>query len=149
MADSLKARLQDDIRASLKRGDKPRVAALRLVAAAIKQREVDERTELDDEQVTLVLDRMAKQRRESIEQFARAGRQDLVDKETVELGIVGEYLPQPLTAAELEALLSAAIEETGASTLRDMGKVMGMLKPRVQGRTDMAALSARVKDRLG
>lgn len=147
-ATPLKSRLQDDTKRSMKGGDKPRVAALRLIAAAIKQREVDERIELDDAQVVAVLDRMAKQRRESIEQFARAQRQDLVEAETFELSLIHEYLPAALSEAEVEALIDAAIAESGAQSLRDMGKVMGLLKPKVQGRTDMAALSGRVKSQL-
>ncbi len=147
-ATPLKSRLQDDTKRSMKGGDKPRVAALRLIAAAIKQREVDERIELDDPQVVAVLDKMAKQRRESIEQFARAQRQDLVETETFELNLIHEYLPAALSDAEVEALVNAAIAESGAQSLRDMGKVMGLLKPKVQGRTDMAALSGRVKSLL-
>jgi uncharacterized protein YqeY len=121
---------------------------LRLIAAAIKQREVDERRELDDAQIVAVLDRMAKQRRESIEQFSQAQRQDLVDQETFELDIIKGYLPEALSDAEIEALINAAIAQTGAQSARDMGKVMGLLKPQVQGRTDMAALSGRVKSQL-
>lgn len=145
---ALKQRLLDDTRQSMKRGEKARVAALRLIAAGIKQREVDERHELDDEQIVAVLDKMAKQRRESIGHFARAARQDLVDNETFELDLITEYLPRALSDSEIEALIAAAIAETAAQSQRDMGKVMGLLKPQVQGRTDMGALSARVKAQL-
>ena len=149
MADApLKTRVLEDTKRSMKSGDKPRVAALRLVAAAIKQREVDDRSELDDTQIVAVLDKMAKQRRESIEQYAKAQRQDLVDKETFELNLIKEYLPAALSEAEIEALINAAIAESGAQSARDMGKVMGLLKPKVQGRADMAALSSRVKSQL-
>jgi uncharacterized protein YqeY len=149
MADApLKARVLEDTKRSMKGRDKPRVAILRLIAAAIKQREVDERRELDDAQIVAVLDRMAKQRRESIEQFSKARRQDLVDQETFELDIIKDYLPEALSDAEIETLINAAIAQTGAQSVRDMGKVMGLLKPQVQGRTDMAALSGRVKSQL-
>lgn len=145
---SLKQRVLEDIRSSMKAGDKPRVAALRLIAAAVKQREVDERIELDDEQMVAVLDKMAKQRRESIEQFRQAARDDLVAQETYELDLIQQYLPAALAEDELAALIATAIGETGAASVRDMGKVMGWLKPRVQGRTDMGSLSSLVKARL-
>ncbi|MDH3451192.1 MAG: GatB/YqeY domain-containing protein [Gammaproteobacteria bacterium] len=149
MADApLKARVLEDTKRSMKDRDKPRVAALRLIAAAIKQREVDERRELDDAQIIAVLDKMAKQRRESIEQYQQAARQDLVDQETFELNIIQDYLPAALSEAEIESLISAAIAQTGAQSARDMGKVMSLLKPQVLGRTDMAALSGRVKSQL-
>jgi uncharacterized protein YqeY len=149
MADApLKVRVLEDTKRSMKGRDKPRVAALRLIAAAIKQREVDGRCELDDAQIVAVLDKMAKQRRESIEQYAKAARQDLVDQETFELNLIKDYLPEALSDAEIEALINAAIAQTGAQSARDMGKVMGLLKPQVQGRTDMAALSGRVKSQL-
>lgn len=149
MADApLKARVLEDTRRSMKGRDKPRVAALRLIAAAIKQREVDERSELDDREVIAVLDKMAKQRRESIEQYSKAARDDLVEQETFELNVIREYLPEALSEAEIDSLISAAIAETGAQSARDMGKVMGVLKPQVQGRADMAALSGRVKSQL-
>ena len=146
MADAtLKNRVLEDTRTSMKAGDKPRVAALRLVAAAIKQREVDERIELDDDQVIAVLDKMAKQRRESIEQYSKASRQDLIDKEQYELDLIKEYLPAALSDEELNDLIARAIGDTGATGPRDMGKVMAQLKPLVQGRADMGALSGKVK----
>jgi len=149
MADApLKARVLEDTKRSMKGRDKPRVAVLRLIAAAIKQREVDERVELDDAQIIVVLDKMAKQRRESIEHFSKAERQDLVDQETFELNLIKDYLPAALSDAEIGTLIDAAIAQTGAQSARDMGKVMGLLKPQVQGRTDMAALSGRVKSQL-
>jgi hypothetical protein len=110
---------------------------------------VDERIELDDTQVMAVLDKMAKQRRESIAQFEKAGRDDLIARETAELDIIQTYLPEPLTEAELQSLIDEALAQTGASTIRDMGKVMGVLKPRLQGRADMGAVSAMIKARLG
>ena len=149
MADApLKARVLEDTKRSMKGRDKPRVAVLRLIAAAIKQREVDERVELDDAQIIVVLDKMAKQRRESIEHFSKAERHDLVDQETFELNLIKDYLPAALSDAEIGTLIDAAIAQTGAQSARDMGKVMGLLKPQVQGRTDMAALSGRVKSQL-
>jgi len=149
MADApLKTRVLEDTKRSMKGRDKPRVAVLRLIAAAIKQREVDGRCELDDAQIVAALDKMAKQRRESIEQFSQAGRHDLVDQETFELNLIKDYLPAALSDAEVGTLIDAAIAQTGAQSARDMGKVMGLLKPQVQGRTDMAALSGRVKSQL-
>ena len=149
MADApLKARVLEDTKRSMKGRDKPRVAVLRLIAAAIKQREVDERVELDDAQIIVVLDKMAKQRRESIEHFSKAERVDLVDQETFELDLIKDYLPAALSDAEIGTLIDAAIAQAGAQSVRDMGKVMGLLKPQVQGRTDMAALSGRVKSQL-
>src|SRR5690606_23739262 len=118
------------------------------IMAAIKQREVDERTQLDDAQILAVLDKMAKQRRESIAQFQSAGRDDLVAAEQAELGIIQDYLPQALSEAEVESLINEALAESGASGIGDMGKVMAILKPKMQGRADMAAVSARVKSLL-
>ena len=146
---SLKERIQEDVKDAMRARDKDRLAAIRLITAAIKQREVDERIELDDVQVTAVLDRMAKQRRESIAQFEKAGRDDLIARENAELDIIRDYLPEQLTEDELQSLIDEALEQTGASTIKDMGKVMGLLKPRLQGRTDMAAVSAMIKSRLG
>ena len=146
---SLKERIQEDVKDAMRARDKDRLAAIRLITAAIKQREVDERIELDDAQVTAVLDRMARQRRESIAQFEKAGRDDLIARENAELDIIRDYLPEQLTEDELRSLIDEALEQTGASTIKDMGKVMGLLKPRLQGRTDMAAVSAMIKSRLG
>ncbi|MFA7097533.1 MAG: GatB/YqeY domain-containing protein [Gammaproteobacteria bacterium] len=143
--DSLKKRIEGDMKAALRAGDKRRLGTIRLILAAIKQREVDERIVLDDAQVLAVLDKMAKQRRESVAQYQAAGRQDLVEQESFELEVIQGYMPVPLSEAELDALISAAVTETGASSIKDMGKVMGVLKPRVQGRADMGAVSARIK----
>jgi uncharacterized protein YqeY len=146
---SLKERIQQDMKDSLRAGDKPRLATIRLILAAIKQHEVDERTELDDARVTAVLDKMAKQRRESIGQFETAGRDDLVAQEAAELALISEYLPEPLGEEELAGLIEEALQQSGATSIRDMGKVMGLLKPKVQGRADMGAVSAMIKARLG
>ncbi|UCC56440.1 MAG: GatB/YqeY domain-containing protein [Gammaproteobacteria bacterium] len=146
---SLKDRIQQDMKAAMRSGDKPRLATIRLMLAAIKQKEVDERTELGDAEVTGVLDKMTKQRRESISQFEKAGRDDLVAQEAGELELIQEYLPEPLGEAEINALIDAAMADTGATSLKDMGKVMGQLKPKLQGRADMGAVSALIKARLG
>jgi uncharacterized protein YqeY len=142
---SLKERITEDMKASMRSGDKERLAGIRLVLAAIKQREVDERILLDDTQVLAVLDKMIKQRRESITQFAAGGRADLVAKESAELAVLQSYLPAQLAEAEVEILIRAAIANTGATSMKDMGKVMAAVKPQVQGRTDMGVLSARIK----
>ncbi len=128
--------------------DKPRLGVVRLVLAAIKQREVDERIELDDTQVLAVLDKMVKQRRDSVKQYTDAGRQDLADQESYEISVLQEYLPAALDDAELEALIKDAISSTGAASMQDMGKVMGVLKPQVQGRADMGAVSQKIKQQL-
>ena len=149
MGDSaLKARISEAMKAAMKAQDKPRRDAIRLIQADMKRVEVDERIELDDARVLAILDKMAKQRRESIEQFGKAGRQDLVDSESFELSVIQEFLPQPLTDAEIGALIDAAIAESGAAGMKDMGKVMALLKPRFQGRADMGAVSQRIKARL-
>lgn len=145
----LKNRITDAVKQAMRAGDKPRVAALRLVTAAIKQREVDERIELDDEQIVALLSKQVKQRQESIQQYEANNRPDLAEKERYEIGILEEFLPQPLSADEVEALIQDAIRETGASSMQDMGKVMGVLRPKLQGRADMGAASARVKALLG
>jgi uncharacterized protein YqeY len=145
---SLKDRIQQDVKDAMRARDKERLATIRLITAAIKQREVDERIELDDEQLLLVLDKMCKQRRESISQFEKAGRDDLVSKEVSELDIIQGYLPKQLDDEEIAALIDAALIETGASSIKDMGKVMGQLKPQLQGRADMSAVSAMIKSRL-
>jgi uncharacterized protein YqeY len=144
----LKQRLQDEMKAALKAGDKRRLGVIRLINAAIKQREVDERTELDDAQVLAVLDKMVKQRRDSIAQYSGAGRQDLADVEQFEIEVIQGYLPAALSDAEIADLVAAAIAETGAAAVSDMGKVMAILKPKVQGRADMGAVSALVKRQL-
>jgi uncharacterized protein YqeY len=144
----LKTRIQDDVKTAMKSGDKPRLEALRLITAAIKQREVDERIEMDDAAVISVLDKMAKQRRESIDQFEKAGRTDLVDKENFELTLIQSYLPQQLSDAEINTMIEAAVRETGAANVKDMGKVMGILKPKMQGRADMSKVSGLIKAKL-
>jgi uncharacterized protein YqeY len=145
---SLKEQLQQDMKQAMRGGDRRRLGAIRLVMAAIKQREVDERIELDDAAVTAVLDKMAKQRRESIAQYSKAGRDDLVEQENFELELLKTYLPEQLGEAEIDAMIEATIQSTGAASVKDMGKVMGQLKPRLQGRADMGAVSARIKTRL-
>jgi uncharacterized protein YqeY len=146
---SLKDRIQQDVKDAMRAKDKPRLSAIRLITAAIKQREVDERIELDDAQVTTVLDKMAKQRRESISQFEKAGRDDLIAQEVMELEIIQSYLPEQLGEDEINALIDSAMQATGATGIKDMGKVMGELKPKLQGRADMSAVSALIKARLG
>jgi hypothetical protein len=146
---SLKERIQQDMKDAMRAADKPRLATIRLILAAIKQIEVDERKDLDDTGITIVLDRMVKQRRESISQFEKAGRTDLVDQEAAELAIIQTYLPEPLSESELYALIDEAMAQTGASSIKDMGRVMALLKPELQGRADMGAVSAMIKARLG
>jgi uncharacterized protein YqeY len=146
---SLKQRLDEDVKAAMRARDRDRLGTLRLITAAIKQREVDERIVLDDAQVLAVLDKMVKQRRESIAQFDAAGRTDLADKERLELGILQEFLPAALTPAEIDRLIADAITASGAQSARDMGAVMALLRPQVQGRADMSDVSRRVKARLG
>jgi uncharacterized protein len=146
---SLKAQITEDMKSAMRSGAKERLATIRLILAAIKQREVDERVELDDTQVLVVLEKMLKQRRDSVSQFGAAGRQDLVDQEQSEIAVIETYMPQPLAADELAAILDACVAESGASSAKDMGKVMALLKPRVAGRADMQALAGQVKARLG
>lgn len=146
---SLKQRLDEDVKAAMRARDRERLGTLRLITAAIKQREVDERIVLDDAQVLAVIDKMVKQRRESITQFDAAGRTDLADKERFELAILQEFLPEALGEAEIEQLITDAIAASGAQSARDMGAVMAQLRPKVQGRADMAEVSRRVKARLG
>ena len=144
----LKDKLQQDMKDALRGGDKRSLGVIRLILAAIKQREVDERIALDDAQVTSVLDKMAKQRRDSLEQYEKAGRDDLAEQETFELELLKAYLPAQLGEAEVDALIDDAIQTTGANSIKDMGKVMGQLKNKLQGRADMGAVSARIKARL-
>ncbi len=145
---SLKADLQEAMKTAMRGGDKPRLGVVRLMLAAVKQREVDDRKELDDAEITATLDKMAKQRRESIEQYEKAGREDLADQERFELTVLKDFLPEQLSEAEIDDLISAALEESGASSMKDMGKVMGILKPKLQGRADMGAVSGRIKAKL-
>ena len=142
-------RVLDDIKAAMKAGDKPRLGVLRSVSAAFKQKEIDERTELDEPAVTAILDKLVKQRRESISQYENAGRDDLVAVEANELAVLQDYLPEQLDEAGIDAAVDEAVGSTGATSVRDMGKVMAVLKPALQGRADMSVVSARVKARLG
>ncbi len=148
MSDSLKELITSDMKDAMRAKDKDRLGTIRLIQAAIKQREVDERIELNNEQVLAVLDKMVKQRRDSISQYRDAGREDLAVKEEAELEIIQHYLPEALSEAELDSLIDEAITSSGAESMKDMGKVMGVLKPKVQGRADMGAVSARIKARL-
>ena len=146
--DNLKQRINEDMKTAMRAKDSQRLGVIRLIMAAIKQREVDERISLDDTQVLAVLDKMVKQRRESISQFQTAGRQDLVDKENFELNVLQEYLPAALSDSEIESLVEEAIKNSAASTGKDMGAVMAILRPQVQGRADMGLISKKVKDKL-
>ena len=145
----LKTRLQSDMKSAMKAGEKERLGVIRLMMAAIKQREVDDRVELGDEEVVGVLDRMVKQRRESIAQYDAADRSDLSAVEKAEIEVIQAYLPQQLTASEIDALINSAIAETGASGIGGMGKVMAVIKAPMQGRADMTVVSGRVKSLLG
>ena len=145
----LKARITEDMKNAMRSGEKDRLGLIRMLQAGIKQREVDERIELDDTQVLAVIDKMVKQRKDSVEQFRAGGRDDLAAKESAEIAWLTDYLPAQLTDAEVDALVRDAIAATGASSMKDMGKVMGVVKPQAQGRTDMGALSARIKAALG
>lgn len=149
MPTELKDRIQSDVKDAMRAKAKERLGTLRLVTAAIKQKEVDERIEMDDDQVLQVLTKMVKQRQDSITQYTDAGRDDLAAQEQAELAIIGEYMPAALSEEELKELVSKALAETGAQSIKDMGKVMGVLRPAVQGRADMGAVSAQVKQALG
>lgn len=144
----LQERIRNDMKTAMREKDKARLATIRLLMAAIKQREVDERIELDDGGVIGVIEKMVKQRRESVEQYRNAGRAELADQEQFEIGILADYLPPALDEAELDRLIGEAITATGAASMRDMGRVMSTLRSRVQGRADMADISRRVKARL-
>ena len=148
MTSSLKTRILEDVKDAMRARDKARLGTLRMVTAAIKQREVDERVTLDDPSVVAVLEKMLKQRRESAGQYERAGRGDLAAAEREEIAVIEQYMPRALDPAEVDAMIAAAIEEAAAATMKDMGRVMGLLKPRVQGRADMGAVSAAVRARL-
>jgi uncharacterized protein len=145
---SLKERITEDMKSAMRAAQKERLGTVRMILAGIKQREVDERVTLDDSQVLAVIDKMVKQRKESIAQFETGGRADLVAKEKAEIALLQEYLPTQLSPAEIEALISAAIAKTGAASIKDMGKVMGALKSELAGRADMGAVSARIKQKL-
>jgi len=146
---ALRERITEDMKTAMRAGDKERLGTIRLALAAIKQREVDERITLDDTQVLAVLEKMIKQRCEAVTQFESGKRADLVAKENAEIEVLQGYLPAQMSAAEIEALITEAIAATGASSLKDMGKVMAAVKPKAQGRADMGALSARIKQKLG
>lgn len=149
MSPELKNRLTQAMKDALRAQDKPRLGAIRMMLAEIKRVEVDERAEVDDTRVLAILDKMAKQRRDAAQQFRDAGRDDLADQEEREIAVIQEFLPQPLTEAEINQLIEAAMADTGANSMQDMGKVMGVLKPQVQGRADMGAVSKLIKARLG
>lgn len=146
--DTLKSRIKEDMKTAMKSGDKSRLGVIRLILAAIKQVEVDQRIELDDEQVILVLDKMQKQRRESIRQYRDAAREDLAAIEEAEVVVIQDYLPQALTEAEIEHMIKEAVLESGAVSVKDMGKVMGLVKARMQGRADMSVVSVKIKAAL-
>ena len=146
---ALKDQITNDMKESMKSGAKERLAVIRLILAALKQKEVDERIVLDDAQVLSILEKMLKQRRESVAQFTQGNRPDLVAKEEAEIKIIQAYLPAQLSDAELDQLVAAAVTESGAASVKDMGKVMGILKPKVAGKADMSAVSAKIKAKLG
>jgi len=145
----LKGQITEDMKSAMKAGDKDRLKVVRLILAAIKQVEVDKRIELDDAAVLSVLDKMVKQRRDSIEQFQKGNRNDLADIELAEIAVLEDYLPEQLGDEELDAMIGEAITTSGAESIRDMGKVMGMIKSKAAGRVDMGAVGAKVKERLG
>lgn len=145
---ALKDRVTEDMKTAMRAGDKERLATIRLILAAVKQREVDERITLDDSQVLAAIEKMIKQRKEAITQFEAGGRADLVAKETAEIGILQGYLPAQMSDAEIDTLIAEAIASTGAASIKDMGKVMGAVKAKAQGRADMGAVSARIKQKL-
>lgn len=145
---SLKQQLTEDMKTAMRGGDKQRLGVIRLILAAVKQREVDERIELDDIQTIAVLEKMVKQRKDSVSQYAAAGREDLADVERAEMAVIEAYLPAKLSDAEIDALIDAAIAETGATSARDMGKVVAAVKAKAAGRADMGQVSGRIKQRL-
>ena len=145
---TLRDRITEDMKTAMRAGEKERLATIRLILSAVKQREVDERIVLDDSQVLAAIEKMIKQRKEAITQFEAGGRADLVAKETAEIGILQTYLPAQMSDAEIDALIAEAIASTGAASIKDMGKVMGVVKAKAQGRADMGAVSARIKQKL-
>jgi hypothetical protein len=145
---SLKERITDDMKAAMRAGEKERLGVIRMITSAIKQREVDERIVLDDTQVLSVLEKMIKQRKESLTQFQAGNRQDLVDKESAEITLLQGYMPTRLSESEIDALIADAVAATGAASIKDMGKVMGIIKAKAQGRADMAEVGAKIKARL-
>jgi uncharacterized protein YqeY len=145
---TLKERIQDDMKAAMRAGEKQRLGTIRMILAGIKQREVDERIQLDDVQVLSVLEKMIKSRKESLVHFQSGGRQDLIDKETAEINLIQGYLPAQLSEAEIDALIAQAIKATGATSVKDMGKAMGLVKSQAQGKADMAVVGAKLKAKL-
>ena len=145
---TLKDRITEDMKNAMRAGEKERLATIRLILAAVKQREVDERITLEDSQVLAAIEKMIKQRKEAITQFEAGGRADLVAKETAEIAILQAYLPAQMSDAEIDTLIAEAIASTGAASIKDMGKVMGVVKAKAQGRADMGAVSARIKQKL-
>jgi hypothetical protein len=146
---SLKEKIKDDIKQAMRDKNESRLGTLRMLSAAIQRREVDERIQLDDTQVIAVIEKLVKQGRESIEQYVKGGRQELADKESGEIAVFQAYLPQQLSEAEIDQLVAEAIAATGASSIKDMGKVMGALKPKLQGRADMGQVGSKIKAKLG
>lgn len=146
---ALKERLQESQKEAMKSRDKERLGTLRLILSAMKQKEVDERIELSDEQIIAILDKMIKQRRESISQYEAGNRPDLAEKEAAEINIIQEYMPSALSEAEVDAIVTESIAQIGATSIKDMGKLMGVLTPKVKGRADMTVVSAKVKAKLG
>ncbi|HQY22173.1 MAG TPA: GatB/YqeY domain-containing protein [Gammaproteobacteria bacterium] len=146
--ESLKNKIQASMIATMRAQDKPKLAVIRLIQAAIKQQEVDERITLDDEQILSTLDKMIRQRRDSIKQFEAASRHDLAEKEIFEIGIIQEYLPTPLSHEEIQTFIQQAIQEVGAASIRDMAKVMNLLKPKLQGRADIGEVGSLIKNQL-
>ena len=145
---SLKEKIKDDIKQAMRDKNESRLGTLRMLSAAIQRREVDERIQLDDTQVIVVIEKLVKQGRESIEQYVKGGRQELADKESSEIALYQAYLPQQLSEAEVDKLVVEAIASAGASSIKDMGKVMGILKPKLQGRADMGLVGSKVKTKL-
>ena len=148
MSSALQDQIQDAMKTAMKGGDKARLAVIRLMMSAMKQIEVDERIELDDNRVLGILDKMVKQRRESISLFQSGDRNDLAEKEQAEIDVISDYLPQALSEAEVETIINNAISETGAASMKDMGKVMGIVKPQITGRADVGAVSGKIKSLL-
>ena len=148
MSSTIQKQVQEQVKIAMRARDKKRLAALRLISADFKKVEVDERIELTDQRILAILDKMTRQRRDSLSQFKKAGRDDLVEQEQFELDVINEFMPDQLDSAELEALIDAAVAETGAESMRDMGKVLGRLKNQVQGRVDMGVVGTLVKSRL-
>ena len=148
MSSTIQKQVQEQVKIAMRARDKKRLAALRLISADFKKVEVDERIELTDQRILAILDKMTRQRRDSLSQFKKAGRDDLVEQEQLELDVIDEFMPDQLDSAELEALIDEAVAETGAESMRDMGKVMGRLKNQVQGRVDMGVVGTLVKSRL-